>query len=106
MPTPEFDFVTVFNAIEAVWWFSCGGLMWRFSQRHRDHHRTARFTAIALFVFGASDVIEVFTGAWWRPWWLAVMKIVCGLIIITGGWTLWKQRKLWQKIADSPASTD
>jgi hypothetical protein len=90
-PTPELEFVTVFNAIEAVWWFACGGLMWRFSQRHAIHRTLARCTAIALLTFGASDVIEVFTGAWWRPWWLAVIKIACGVSITVGVGVLWKR---------------
>ena len=91
MPRPELDFVTVFNAAEALWWFCCSGLMWKFAVQHPRHGPLARSIAVALGVFGASDVIEVFTGAWWRPWWLAVMKIACGIAISIGTWVLWKR---------------
>ena len=33
--------------------------------------------AITLLAFGGSDVVEARTGAWWRPWWLFVLKAVC-----------------------------
>ena len=92
--TPELDFVTVFNAIEAVWWFACGVLLWRFGQRRAVHQLWSRLTAIALLIFGASDVIEVFTGAWWRPWWLAVIKIACGVSITVGVWIMWERGAL------------
>ncbi|HET6422332.1 MAG TPA: hypothetical protein VFG20_01535 [Planctomycetaceae bacterium] len=92
MHTPELDFVTAFNAIEAVWWFACGVLMWRFSHRYAVHQTLSRRTACALLIFGASDVLEVFTGAWWRPWWLAVLKIACGISITVGMWILWRRR--------------
>lgn len=33
--------------------------------------------AITLFIFGASDVVEASTGAWWDPWWLLIWKGAC-----------------------------
>ena len=33
--------------------------------------------AITLVLFALSDVVEVRTGAWWRPWWLLAWKASC-----------------------------
>lgn len=33
--------------------------------------------AISFAAFGVSDVVEVQTGAWWRPWWLFAWKAAC-----------------------------
>ena len=38
-----------------------------------------------LVVFGSSDVVEVQTGAWFRPWWLLTWKSVCVLGILVLG---------------------
>ncbi|NEP59824.1 MAG: hypothetical protein F6K31_22935 [Symploca sp. SIO2G7] len=39
------------------------------------HH--AIITAVIFSLFGLSDIVEVETGAWWRPWWLFVWKSFC-----------------------------
>lgn len=39
-------------------------------------------TAATLVVFGASDVVEASTGAWWDPWWLLVWKGVCVFVLL------------------------
>jgi len=33
-------------------------------------------TALLFLLFGFSDIVEVYTGAWWSPWWLFVWKIL------------------------------
>ena len=33
--------------------------------------------AITFAIFGASDLVEATTGAWWRPWWLLLWKAAC-----------------------------
>ena len=38
---------------------------------------TCALAAIALLAFGASDLVEAQTGAWWHPWWLFVWKGAC-----------------------------
>jgi hypothetical protein len=43
---------------------------------------TSIIAAIAFFAFGASDVVEAHTGAWWRPWWLLVWKGICLAIFL------------------------
>jgi hypothetical protein len=41
--------------------------------------------ACVLVAFGFSDVVEIQTGAWWRPWWLLVWKGAC-LLAMLGMW--------------------
>lgn len=33
--------------------------------------------ALTFFFFGLSDIVEVFTGGWWRPWWLFFWNAAC-----------------------------
>jgi hypothetical protein len=46
---------------------------------------------LCFVVFGASDVIEAQTGAWWHPWWLFVMKALCVLGFLGAFWTARKR---------------
>jgi hypothetical protein len=65
------------NAIEAVvWWFLAGCVLVA-AYRKPLHRRSCLTVAIALLLFGCSDVVEISTGAWWRPWWLLVWKAAC-----------------------------
>jgi len=33
--------------------------------------------AILFVAFAGSDIVELHTGAWWRPWWLLCWKGAC-----------------------------
>jgi hypothetical protein len=44
--------------------------------------RHQSIAALAFAVFGVSDIIECYTGAWWRPWWLLVLKASCVVALI------------------------
>jgi len=74
------DFVTAFNALEAVWWAGLGLALFVVPVR-ADVPGFRRSLAGVLIVFGISDAIELWSGAWWRPWWLAVLKVSCGVAI-------------------------
>lgn len=68
--------VDVFNALEAVLW--TGLAVWILFRRNPPVTRFRRGAwFVALFLFGLSDVVEVQTGAFWRPWWLLVWKGAC-----------------------------
>ncbi len=43
---------------------------------------------VVVFLFGVSDVIEFFTGAWWKPPALIVFKAVCVTGIVFCGMQL------------------
>lgn len=48
----------------------------------------ARSGAGWLVLFGGSDLVEMFTGAWWEPLWLFCWKAACvvGLAASFGAW--------------------
>jgi len=68
------DFVAAFKVAEAVWWFLVAVVVAAKWRRHA--------LAAAFLIFGASDLIELRTGAWWRPWWLAGLKVACVVAIV------------------------
>ena len=49
--------------------------------------------SIALVLFGLSDVIEVQTGAWWRPWWLFAWKAACVIVLFVLIVIHWRGRR-------------
>ncbi|WLD15193.1 hypothetical protein [Planctellipticum variicoloris] len=75
------DVVALFNAFEAAWWLIVAVLIGVESQRSRRPRNLTIGLCTALVVFAVSDAIEYHTGAWWRPWWLAVLKVACGTTI-------------------------
>ena len=66
------------NHIEAVFWIVvgvvCVGCAFR---RNGVAAQRCWQAAYAFIAFGLSDIAEVRTGAWWRPWWLLVWKSIC-----------------------------
>jgi len=86
------DFVRLFNILEAVYWSLLGVGLWiALRRRPLPIPRTAAYLSVTLLVFGLTDVIEVTTGAWWKPWWLAVLKVACGVVIVFAAARLWRQ---------------
>ena len=76
--------VDAINAFEVVWWIVCGVVVFAKSRRAESPQRgRGLLSAVALVLFGLSDVVELQTGAWWKPWWLAVWKGLCIAILIT-----------------------
>ena len=72
------------NAFEVVWWLVCGAVVGVKSLRAEPPHRgRGLLSAVTLVLFGLSDVVELQTGAWWRPWWLLVWKALCIAILVT-----------------------
>jgi hypothetical protein len=70
--------VDIVNAIEVVWWPLCGIVVLRKSIGASPVWRRLGLVAgICLILFGGSDVVELYTKAWWRPWWLFVWKALC-----------------------------
>jgi len=68
----------VANYVEAGLWGGMALVLFGASLRAKGHARSrAVLTAVALLAFGASDLIEVQTGAWWRPFWLLLLKVCC-----------------------------
>jgi hypothetical protein len=81
------------NYIEAVIWvcFAIGFAITaaKASGQIRIHRLIATLT---FFGFGLSDIVEVQTGAWWRPWWLFCWKASCVLsMMLLFSW-YWRDR--------------
>ena len=75
--------VDAINAFEVPWWIGCGVVVGAKSLRAESPHRgRGLLSAVTLVLFGLSDVVELQTGAWWRPWWLAVWKGLCITVLM------------------------
>jgi hypothetical protein len=71
VPSPD-PFFACSNFAEAALWITIGLAFAIRAGRGRA------LLAAGLFVaFGATDIIEAGTGAWWRPWWLLAWKLGC-----------------------------
>lgn len=74
-----------FNYVEAAVWISISAvlLVASYRQGRRSPYFTTSVVAcIAFAAFGVSDIIEVQTGAWWRPFGLLVLKASCVILLI------------------------
>ncbi|MCF6312188.1 MAG: hypothetical protein L3J39_07030 [Verrucomicrobiales bacterium] len=78
----ELNLFSGFNYAEAVLW---SGMALFFGVRGfgkaRDQRLLYFILAIGFLAFSISDLVEVRTGAWWRPWWLLLWKGVCVLVL-------------------------
>lgn len=88
-------YVDAINLFEAIWWPVLGAVV--FSRGRKlppSRNRLATIAAFWLILFGVSDGIELYTKAWWRPWWLLVLKGTC-LAALAGcaiAALLWRKR--------------
>jgi hypothetical protein len=80
------DLTVIGNQVEAVlWFFFALGFSWKGCKtRHPDRRRLSWMLVVAFAMFGVSDIIESTTGAWWRPWWLFVLKAGCVAVFAYG----------------------
>jgi len=77
-------FFALANYIEAGLWLVIGLVLAAIAVRRRGTGRRRCWQAAVLFaLFGASDVVEAHTGAWWRPWWLLAWKAACVAALLT-----------------------
>ena len=75
------------NYAEAVLWIVVAMLFGALTFREGRARRSGCACAPVVFLlFGLSDLVEVQTGAWWRPWWLLTWKALCVLSML---WLLW-----------------
>lgn len=76
-------FFQISNFIECGLWIAMSLVMAAVALRCRGYARQLAWRAVpVLFVFGISDSVEAFTGAWWRPWWLLIWKALCILALL------------------------
>jgi len=81
------NFFRTGNYAEAAFWILVATVfgVLAFRGGHARRSRCA-FATVAFLLFGLSDIVEVQTGAWWRPWWLFTWKATCVLGML---WLLW-----------------
>ncbi len=80
--------------MEAAFWILIGLGFIVFRVLLRPTNRTRTITAAVVFLAcGRSDIVEVETGAWWRPWWLLVWKGSCIGILLAMALAHFKGRK-------------
>ena len=91
----------LYNEFEVVLWIGISlVILWRSRRLPVAQVRIARVAALAFFLFGISDAVEVRTGAWWTPWWLFAWKAACvGAFAVC--W--WKYRRA-QRVAGGPSA--
>jgi hypothetical protein len=95
----DVDLVATFNAAEAGLWTLFAVLVANLGRRVRGLGPRLRvFLALAFLAFGVSDLIEMSTGAWWRPPGLLAYKGACLLGIIIGGLLLWQNRRVHGRV--------
>ncbi len=73
---------SVGNYIEAAFWIVLGLVFGVVALRSAARRRAVALAALTFTVFGVSDLVEVQTGAWWRPWWLLVWKSACVVVLV------------------------
>jgi hypothetical protein len=86
---------TAANAVEAVLWTLIGAVTWvRLGSQasSRAERRLVAAMSATLVLFGSSDVAEIYTGAWWRPWWLLGWKLVAIVAIVLLSAILYEMR--------------
>ena len=75
------------NYLEALLWAGIALVFAILAARRAGSIRLRHaLTAVAFALFGLSDVVEVRTGAWWRPWWLLLWKAGCILVLVALAW--------------------
>lgn len=85
------DFVAAFNGLEAIWWATMAIVCWW--KARGKWQSVCRTAAVCFVLFAATDVIETQTGAWWKPWWLAVAKGICLIGLLGCGAWAWRIRQ-------------
>lgn len=75
------SYVDVFNGFEAVLWASLA--VWNLMRTTQQPRQQVWLISGTLVLFAISELIELKTGAWWKPWWLAILKGVCIAVLIS-----------------------
>ncbi len=83
----------IFNYCEAVFWVVVSlVVLIAAAKSSRKVKRIAYIAVPTLVLFGVSDIIEVYTGAWWKPFWLLLWKGICIAILVICVFLYWRQK--------------
>jgi len=75
------DITWVGNLIDGILWV-CVGVCFAISLVRPGWRHAKAIAAVNFLAFGASDFMEMHTGAWWRPLWLLAWKGACLLVML------------------------
>lgn len=93
------NYHTFGNILEASLWGVIAFCLLAASFGKPQYRKSLLVAALAFLLFGLSDLVEISTGAWWRPWWLLVWKAVClGTLFVL--WILYRRSKRSQNQTD------
>jgi hypothetical protein len=82
------------NRGECVLWLTLAAVLLMKSRRTAPWAKPyARLSAVVLAAFGLSDVVESYTGAWWKPWWLLAWKAACIAAVLVLGSLAWRTHR-------------
>jgi hypothetical protein len=87
------------NAIEAGFWVLAGFGVVAATVRRPALRARGLFTAFVLISFGCSDLVEIRTGAWWRPWWLLAWKAACVVALVMLAVDHWRRNRCNRRAA-------
>jgi hypothetical protein len=74
----------IFNYCEAVFWAIVSLVILIGAAKTSRRVKKIAYVAVpTLFLFGVSDIVEVFTGAWWKPFWLLLWKGLCIIVLVS-----------------------
>jgi len=79
-----------YNWLEGFFWIALGLFLLTTSRRSKKS-RSQFALCFLLILFGISDFVELQTGAWWRPWWLLIWKLLNALALIGFAYRYWKE---------------
>ncbi|MFC1743429.1 DUF2459 domain-containing protein [Candidatus Riflebacteria bacterium] len=73
----------IFNFFEAIFWnFLALGFFLLSLTSEKDNKVFFFLVGITFVLLGVSDFYEITSGAWWRPWWLLLLKAGCVLSLL------------------------
>ena len=77
------DIVLLYNYTEIFIWLAFSLVFWvpAFS-RGEKHRWFCVIGGLAFMCASASELVEAYTGAWWRPWWLLVWKASFSVVFV------------------------
>jgi len=74
----------------AIWFLIAAVFLWSAWRQRSEARRLCVVAAVTFLLFGISDLVEIRTGGWYKPWWLLVWKGVCVLAMV---WLLWADKR-------------
>ena len=100
-----YDFAFWFNLVEAVIWFLIAAKSLQIAIcKDTSLRKTFLILSVTMFLFGVSDIIELFTRAWYRPIGLFILKAGCVASIAYCFFIFFKNRAEFERVVNNRTS--